>query len=108
MIAPQIQRSAVFSAIDRVVAGLSRAAGSSLVLGRLRPLAERWSSAARARQQMAAGVVLLSAATVHLMLMSLNEAQPGWFWLILPGTAAAIGATLVAFSSGPRSRDGRG
>jgi hypothetical protein len=108
MIAPHFQGGAVFGAIDRVVAGLGRAAGSSLVLGRVRTLAERWESAASPRQRMAGGVVLLSAASVHLMLMSLNDAPPGWFWLILPGMAAAIGATLVASSFDARSRDNRG
>jgi hypothetical protein len=98
----------VFGAIDRVVAGLSRAAESSLVLGRLRPLSERWGSTAIPRRRMASGVVLLSAAAVHLMLMSINDAPPGWFWLILPGMAAAIGATLVASSFDAGSRDSRG
>lgn len=108
MITRHIQRSAVFGAIDRVVTGLHHAAGSSQILGRLRPLVLRWGSAAPARQRMAVGVILLSAVAVHLALMSLNATQPGWFWLILPGIASAIGATLVASSFEPRSRDGRG
>ena len=103
MIAPYLQRSAVFGAIDRVVTGLHHAVGSSRILGRLRLLVLGWSSAAPARQRMAAGVILLSAVAAHLALMSLNAAPPGWFWLILPGIASAIGATLVA-----SSRPGRG
>lgn len=105
---PHLQRSAVFSAIDRVVVGLYHAAHSSQILGRLRPLALSWSSAAPARRRMAGGVMLLSAATAHLGLMALNAAPPGWFWMILPGIALAIGVTLVLSGGRPRVGDGRG
>jgi hypothetical protein len=98
---PQLQRSAVFSAIDRVVVGLYHAGESSTILGRLRPLALSWSSAAPARRRMAGGVILLSAVAAHLGLMALNAAPPGWFWVILPGIALAIGAILV-MSAGDR------
>ena len=103
-----LQRSAVFSAIDRAVAGLYRAGQSSRILERVRPLARSWDSAAPARRRMVAGVILSSAAASHLSLMALNAAPPGWYWMILPGIALAIGATLVASSFDPRSRDGRG
>jgi len=102
-----LQRSAVFSAIDRCVAGLYHAVQSSQVLGRLRPLALSWDSAAPARRRMAGGVILLTAAAAHLGLMALNTVPPGWFWMILPGIAIAIGVTLVMSGQRPVG-DGRG
>jgi len=101
-----LQRSAVFSAIDRCVAGLYHAGQSSQVLGRLRPLALSWHSAAPPRRRMAGGVILLSAAAAHLGLMALNTAPPGWFWLILPGITLAIGVALVLSAGQPSMGDG--
>lgn len=103
-----LQRSAAFSAIDRVVAGLYHAGQSSQILGRLRSIALSWDSAAPARRRMAVGVILLTAAAAHLGLMALNAAPPGWFWLILPGISVAIGVTLVMSAGQPPVGDGRG
>ena len=102
-----LQRSAVFSAIDRVVAGLYHAGQSSQILGRMRLLALSWDSAAPPRRRMAGGVILLSAAAVHLGLMALNATPPGWLWMILPGIAIAIGVTLLMSGQRPVG-DGRG
>jgi hypothetical protein len=107
MIAPHLGGSAVFRVLDRVVIGLHRAAGSSQVLGRLHPLLRLWSGVTPAERRVAGGMILLSAVAAHLALMALNPAPPGWFWLILPGIAVAIGVTLVASARQPRSRHRR-
>ena len=46
----------------------------------------------------AAATTLLTAVSVHVVLTLANGPRPGWFWLIVPGMAAALAIVVLAGS----------
>lgn len=94
-----IEASAIVRAADVVAARVGAARSSSRLLAAassaVAPLAGlTWRS-----RRLAIGLVLIIAPVVHVMLnWSSPYAQPGWFWLIIPGLSAAIGVLLVSAS----------
>lgn len=82
----------------RVFAVTSRAIASSAVVAAASRGADRWRLLGSSDQRLAAGVVLITAAAVHLALVMGRGDAPGWLWAILPGIAAAAGCLLVGVS----------
>ena len=82
----------------RVFAFTSRAGSSSAVVAAASRGAEWWRGLGSADQRLALGVVLFTAAAVHVALVMGRGDSPGWLWAILPGIAAAAGCLLVGAS----------
>jgi len=94
-----IEASAVVRAADLVTARLRAARSSSRLLAVASNAVAPWPGVTWRSKRLAIGVVLIIAPVVHVMLnLSSLYAQPGWYWLIIPGLSAAIGALLVAAS----------
>lgn len=90
-----IEQSAIVTAIERVAAGLGRAAATSRTLETARTIG-------RAAERKL-GVTILAAVATHVALVGVIVRPVAWYWLLIPTLFAAAGALLVAL---PR-RDGR-
>ena len=95
-----IEASRVFGAADRVLTSVRLAARSSRIVSLATRAATVWQAWPLSLQRQASGAALLAAVVVHVGLTMWHEVPPGWFWLILPGFIAAIGALLLAASTG--------
>lgn len=94
-----IEESAVVRAADLVTARVRAARSSSRLLSFAADAVAPWAGLTWRSKRLAIGVVLIIAPVVHVMLnLSSPYAQPGWFWLIIPGLSTAIGALFVAAS----------
>lgn len=93
---PIVRASVVVTALRRVLDCLAEAASASAAAAALREGFARWRRIAPSARRALAGTSLLVAVGVHLSLRIWRGADPGWMWLIVPGTAAAIGTLLVA------------
>lgn len=95
--------SAAFALVDRGVRRFRRAAEASEANAIAQRTLTRWHGLAWTQQRFMLGMTLLIAVAVHLSLRIWQEPDPGWLWLILPVTAAVIGALLIAGSRAPEA-----
>jgi hypothetical protein len=94
-----IEASAVVRAADLVTARIRAARSSSKLLALAANAVAPWAALSWRGKRLVIGLVLIIAPAVHLLLsLSSSYAQPGWFWLIIPGMSAAVGAVFVAAS----------
>lgn len=98
-----IQSSTVVAVIDRGVSRFRRAAATSAANAIAQRTLAWWHGLPWTGQRFLSGVTLLVAIGVHLLLRIWQEPDPGWLWLIVPGTAAAVGALLVVASRRPEA-----
>lgn len=82
-----VQRSALISGIERLARPVGRAAADSRALHRL----EDWRRSVAAH----AGITLLVAAVVHIVLVGAVVRPPHWYWLFLPSMAVAAAIVLI-------------
>lgn len=64
----------------------------------LQTITGEWQRQNWAARYEAVAVALLAAAAVHVVLTVISGPRPGWFWLILPALAAAVGIVIIAGS----------
>lgn len=95
--------SAAVALVTGAVRRLSRTAEMSQANAIAQRAFNRWQSLAWMRQRARLGTVLLVAVGVHLALRIWQEPDPGWLWLIVPATAAAIGVLLIVGSFAPEA-----
>jgi hypothetical protein len=62
-----------------------------------------WSRTSGRKRHQAWGLFVLVAAGSHVAVTIAQGARPGWFWLVIPGMAAAFGLVLVAASRSAKS-----
>ena len=96
-----LQHSAVVGLANRAIFKLRRAIETSATRAHVAAVAAGWQERPSAARRFDIGVTLLTAAGVHLALRVWQGPDPGWLWLILPFTAAVIGALHVAASRRP-------
>lgn len=99
-----LRGSKVVRTIDEATRRLHAWSRASMTGRSLRSLAEQWRHTGWAAQSRLIAVVLLSAATVNVLLTALNGPRPGWFWLIVPALAAVLAALLLAGSPSQSSQ----
>jgi hypothetical protein len=88
--------SLVVGAIGRLAVRAATAARESRLARRAGPWWHAWQGEGPAARQRAAGLVLLTAAGTHVVVLVLGAGvPPGWQWLILPSIGAVIGALLM-------------
>jgi hypothetical protein len=102
-----IESGLVFGAVDRALARVRRAGESSKLVVGTRRVAATWTKLPRRSRRLAAGVVLLTAASVHLGLTASQQVPPGWLWSIPSGFAAVIGGLLTAAALFDQHRESR-
>lgn len=95
-VAAVIESSVLFGMLASVLDAVFRAASGSVVVRLLARAAAGWRRLDLPSQRQMAGTTVLVAVAVHLALMLMTAAPPGWLWLVLPGLASAIGLLLVA------------
>jgi hypothetical protein len=107
-IAKIVDTSLAVRSVERILSGVQQAAGSSQSAGYVTGLMAGWRRTPPRVQRFAAGVALLIAVTVHVALMAANRTPVGFYWLLVPGMAAAAGILLLLASAfwqnGERSR----
>ena len=84
---------------ERMLAIARRAAMSSRLAGYAATSAAEWRHWPSGAQRFGAGITLLAAVAVHVGLTLWVQPPPGFFWLIVPGLAAAAGMLLVLASA---------
>lgn len=89
-----VEQSAVVRGLNAALLWVRASGGSSIVVATVSRLWEQTAGAPHMRRL--AGVVLLTAAVVHVLMMAAVGGAPGWLWLIVPGLAAAAGLLLLA------------
>lgn len=94
-----IESSVVVRAAERVLTLARLAAGSSRAAAVTARAATAWTRLAPPEQHFAGGVTLLAAVAVHVFLTVRHGVPAGWWWLILPGMAAASGLLLALASA---------
>ena len=82
-----VLRSALISRIERLARLVGRAAADSRALHRL----EGWRRSVAAH----AGITLLVAAVVHVVLVGALVRPAHWYWLFLPSRAVAAAIVLI-------------
>jgi hypothetical protein len=82
-----VEHSIVAARADRARVAVARWADGSRVVGWLRSTARSMAGHA--------GVIVLSAAVVHVALIAILARPAHLYWLILPSMAAAAGAALL-------------
>ena len=93
-----IETSRVMRLLAKPLSGVTRSAETSVVVNRARALLQWWNAAPSPRRWRAAGILLVTAGSVHLV-MSGRSPSPGWLWMVIPVWAVVTGAVLVALSS---------
>jgi hypothetical protein len=93
-----IETSRVMRLLTRPLSAVTRSAETSIVVNRLRRLLQWWDAQRSPRRWRAVGILLVTAASVHLV-VSATRPSPGWLWMVIPVWAAMIGAMLVVLSS---------
>jgi hypothetical protein len=101
-----IESSRAFQWVAITLATLQRASESSLLVAWSRRALRRWDRMHRLRRCGAVGILLLVSGGVYSLLTLWQGGPPGWQWLILPGTAIAVGGLLILTSAAPGSRTG--
>ena len=91
--------SAIARFLSRGAHLLRVAADSSLAWRFTRSMADAWSNADWRWRHRSAGVVLVVAVLVHIVLLWLQGLPPGWLWSIVPVIVAAIGIVLMLSGS---------
>lgn len=97
-----IAASAVCHAVDHVVGCIAAATRHSRLLGAAGDGVTRALGTAPAAMPGRIGMVLLVAVSTHLALTLWTGRPAGWYWLILPGITAAVGALLALASVSAR------
>lgn len=93
-----VQRSGIVTAIDRAMLRASAWWSSSETRRWMIDTRESFAYAPVAERYRAIGVMLLTAAIVHVVFTVAQGPRPGLFWMIIPGMAAAF-ALLVLIAS---------
>jgi hypothetical protein len=104
-VADIIADSLIVRTFDRAIAAVERGAASSWFVGRIARIRAVWREWPWPVQRFAAGVALLTAVAVHVGLTLWKQAPPGFWWLILPGIAAAAGGALLLASGSGKDID---
>lgn len=94
-----IRRSAIARLSRTVIERVERAARSSRSGTIARRIDAAWPVADRAGRMRAAGVAVMTAAGVHLALVSIQQVPAGWLWLVVPVIALAQGGLLLVWST---------
>jgi hypothetical protein len=89
------ETSGVVRGIERVADAVSVAGRGSVVLTMVAAARREWLRQSAVDRTRRAGIALISAATVHLMLVLWQGPLPGWLWLVVPALAVAFGALMV-------------
>jgi hypothetical protein len=98
-----LQSSAVFNFATRSMLRVRHAVDGSAARAVSSALVARWQARPLTARRFDLGVTLLVAVAVHLALQMWQGPDPGWLWLIVPTTAAVIGALFIAASRAPES-----
>jgi hypothetical protein len=92
-----IEESRLMQALTRAFLAIHRIAETSIVVRRLDQVRRWWNRLAARERRRAAGIMLLTAGSVH-MLLSLPRPTPGALWMVVPVWAMFIGALLILMS----------
>lgn len=98
-----LNSSAAFAMVDGAVRRFWRAMEMSEANAIAHRTYARWQGLAWTRQRFMLGSTLLAAVAVHVGLRIWQGPDPGWLWLILPVTAATIGALFIVGSLAPEA-----
>lgn len=101
-----LESSRIVRAVSGAYGTVLRAHAHSWAAGVARRVAAAWRASGAANERRFLGTVLLAAVTTHVAMTLWQEAPPGWFWLVLPAIAAAVGVVLILASDGPVERPG--
>ena len=96
-----VMSSFVIRTFDRGTRLLQDWARASIAVRHAQSIDTRWRQRNWVERCEAIALVLLTAVITHVVLTTLNGPPPGWFWLILPGLAAALAVVLLAGSRTP-------
>ncbi len=99
------RHSRSFAGGNRLREFLVAGAGRSLAVGAWHRLSEQWTSGTWAEQRRRAGVLLLVATAVHVMLLATLGTVTAWMQFIIPAAAALVGAIAVISSRPARARN---
>lgn len=88
----------------RMMDRLAAASRNSFVEQQTRSIVTIWRNVDPGVRLRNAGVVLVTAAIVHVLVMALQRVPPGWTWLVIPGIAVAQGIVLIVAGSWRNAR----
>lgn len=95
-VAAVIKSGVVFGLLDRALGFVWRAASGSVAVAMATEALSAWTGLDTRVRRVAVGTMLIVAVVAHIVFMLVTQVPPGWIWLLLPGTFAAIGLLLVA------------
>ena len=93
-----VRASRTFDRLAAALAVVPRAAETSAFMAVVRSAHARWSSAAPQHRARAAGLTLLTAALVHIVINGAFGDTAGRFWLAIPLAVALMAAALLLAS----------
>jgi hypothetical protein len=92
----QVESSAAFAVVSRVVNYVARGYESSSFVARAdRMIGEWWLARSWRWRRFAGGVILVVAAVTYLGLYLLQQSPVGWLWFLVPALALVIGALSI-------------
>jgi len=94
--------SRIFRFGDRLLDRLWEAGRSSRFMQLAASIVETIQGSPRDLVLLGSGVLILTAVTVHLLLMLALGPTDSWWWLVIPGIAAAGGAVVLLWSRARR------
>jgi hypothetical protein len=100
-----VRSSATFGRLAAMLSIVSRAAETSVVVGAVGAAHARWTEASPRHRARAAGVGLLSASLVYIVINGAFGHTVGRFWLAIP-LAAALGGMVLLIASLRRQAPG--
>jgi len=96
-----IESSRLFAWLDRIVAWMWSTAAASRSGAKIASLVTWWRLLPTELFRLGLGILILTAAAVHSVLMLTLGQRESWLWPLIPAIAAAAGATLLLFSRSP-------